>query len=48
MADPEDELAKYKRLYEEQKARVKELERQNSQLKVYSLILSLGHLPLPA
>jgi len=30
----EEELEKYKRLYEEQKAKVKELERQNSQLKV--------------
>lgn len=30
----EEEVEKYKRLYEEQKAKVKELERQNSQLKV--------------
>lgn len=30
----EEEVEKFKRLYEEQKARVKELERQNSQLKV--------------
>lgn len=36
MAEPEDELVKYKRLYEELKARVKELERQNSKLKVQS------------
>lgn len=31
----EEEVEKYKRLYEEQKAKVKELERQNSQLKVW-------------
>lgn len=31
----EEEAEKYKRLYEEQKARVKELERQNLQLKVW-------------
>lgn len=30
----EEELDKYKRLYEEQKAKVKDLERQNLQLKV--------------
>lgn len=30
----EEEVEKYKRLYEEQKAKVKELERQNLQLKV--------------
>lgn len=35
MAD-EDEVERYKRLYEEQKARVKDLERTNSQLKVFS------------
>lgn len=30
----EEEVEKYKRLFEEQKARVKDLERQNAQLKV--------------
>lgn len=30
----EDEVEKYKRLYEDQRAKVKDLERQNSQLKV--------------
>lgn len=30
----EDEVEKYKRLFEEQKARVKDLERHNGQLKV--------------
>lgn len=33
----EDEVDKYKRLFDEQKAKVKELERQNSQLKVRCL-----------
>ena len=33
MAD-DNEVDKYKRLYEEQRAKVKDLERQNSQLKV--------------
>lgn len=36
-----EELEKYKRLYEEHKAKVKELERQNSQLKVGVLLLSV-------
>lgn len=35
----EEEVEKYKRLYEEQKAKVKELERQNSQLKVRGCVL---------
>lgn len=34
MAEPEEEVVKFKRLYEEQRTRVKELERQNSELKV--------------
>lgn len=38
----EEEVEKYKRLYEEQKAKVKELERQNSQLKVCLCIWSVG------
>lgn len=34
MAEEESEIEKYRRLYEEQRTKVKELERQNSQLKV--------------
>lgn len=44
MSEDETEVEKYKRLYEEQRAKVKELERQNSQLKVrrpcsYAIVL---------
>lgn len=38
MAEEESEVEKYKRLYEEQRAKVKELERQNSQLKVQQYV----------
>lgn len=41
----EEEVEKYRRLYEEQKAKVKELERQNSQLKVRTDGVVRGELP---
>lgn len=37
MSQDESEVDKYKRLYEEQRAKVKELERKNAQLKVRAL-----------
>lgn len=40
----EEEVDKYKRLFEEQKARVKDLERQNAQLKVSVLCSTRSHL----